>query len=180
MRHDAHAYQFQIHRAWSFKMKCKLLLAALSFVMVTGCSSIISKSEYSVAVNSTPDGANFTITNRAGQKVHSGVTPSSITLKSSAGYFKGETYTIALNKEGFAQKTYTLNSTVDGWYFGNILFGGLIGMLIVDPATGAMYNLPDRVDISLDKSTSSVEKNTLNIANINSLSSEDVARLVKL
>ena len=160
-------------------MNCKLLLAALTFALVTGCSSIVSKSEYSVAVNSTPDGANFTITNRAGQKVHSGVTPSSITLKSSAGYFKGETYTIALNKEG-AQKTYTLNSTVDGWYWGNILFGGVIGMLIVDPATGAMYNLPDRVDISLDKSSASTNKNTLNIANINSLSPEQVAQLVKL
>ena len=144
------------------------------------CSSIVSKSEYSVAVNSTPDGANFTITNRTGQKVHSGITPSSITLKSSAGYFKGETFTIALNKEGFAQKTYTLNSTVDGWYWGNILFGGIIGMLIVDPATGAMYNLPDRVDISLDKSSASANKNTLNIVNINSLSPEQLAQLVKL
>ena len=161
-------------------MKCKLLLAALSFVMVTGCSSIVSKSEYSVAVNSTPDGANFTITDRAGQKVHSGITPSSITLKSSAGYFKGETFTIALNKEGFAQKTYTLNSSVDGWYWGNILFGGLIGMLIVDPATGAMYNLPDRVDISLDRSSASANKNTLNVVSINSLSPEQLEQLVKL
>ena len=161
-------------------MKCKLLLAALSFVMVTGCSSIVSKSEYSVAVNSAPDGANFTITDRAGQKVHSGITPSSITLKSSAGYFKGETFTIALNKEGFAQKTYTLNSSVDGWYWGNILFGGLIGMLIVDPATGAMYNLPDRVDISLDRSSASANKNTLNVVSINSLSPEQLEQLVKL
>lgn len=28
---------------------------------------------------------------------------------------------------------------MDGWYLGNILIGGLIGMLIVDPASGAMY-----------------------------------------
>ncbi len=35
-------------------------------------------------------------------------------------------------------------------YIGNILFGGLIGMLAVDPVTGAMYVLPDTVSQSLD------------------------------
>lgn len=39
---------------------------------------------------------------------------------------------------------------MDGWYFGNILFGGLIGFLIVDPATGAMYTLkPDTLNVHL-------------------------------
>ncbi len=26
-------------------------------------------------------------------------------------------------------------------YFGNLLFGGVLGLLIIDPATGAMYSL---------------------------------------
>ena len=40
---------------------------------------------------------------------------------------------------------------MNGWYFGNILFGGLIGMIAVDPATGAMYTLqPKAVDTTLD------------------------------
>jgi hypothetical protein len=34
---------------------------------------------------------------------------------------------------------------MDGWYIGNILFGGVIGFLIVDPATGAMWKLGDPV-----------------------------------
>jgi hypothetical protein len=39
---------------------------------------------------------------------------------------------------------------VNGWYFGNIIFGGLIGLLAVDPATGAMYTLkPDAVEGAL-------------------------------
>lgn len=32
---------------------------------------------------------------------------------------------------------------MDGWYVGNIIFGGLIGLLLVDPITGAMWKLPD-------------------------------------
>jgi hypothetical protein len=40
---------------------------------------------------------------------------------------------------------------VNGWYFGNIIFGGLIGLLAVDPATGAMYTLqPRQVETTLD------------------------------
>lgn len=34
---------------------------------------------------------------------------------------------------------------MDGWYMGNLLFGGFIGFLIVDPATGAMWKLDDNV-----------------------------------
>lgn len=30
---------------------------------------------------------------------------------------------------------------VDGWYFGNLLLGGFLGMLIIDPATGAMWKI---------------------------------------
>jgi hypothetical protein len=43
-----------------------------------------------------------------------------------------------------------LDSTLSGWYFGNILIGGLIGLLIVDPLTGAMYDLePENIEQSL-------------------------------
>ncbi len=34
-----------------------------------------------------------------------------------------------------------VDAHVNGWYFGNILLGGVLGMLIIDPATGAMYKL---------------------------------------
>jgi hypothetical protein len=45
-------------------------------------------------------------------------------------------------------------STIDGWYFGNILLGGLVGMLIVDPITGDMYTLsPMDVNCNLAPST---------------------------
>ena len=40
-----------------------------------------------------------------------------------------------------------LNSSVSGWYWANFLFGGAIGMLVVDPLTGAMYNLaPEKIE----------------------------------
>lgn len=161
-------------------MNKKLIVAALSVAVFSGCASIVSKSEYAVAINSNPDAAQFSVTNSAGQKIHSGVTPASINLKSSSGYFKGETYTIELKKEGFSPKTYTLSSSVNGWYFGNILFGGLIGMLIVDPATGAMYKLPERVDVPFDQQVSSTNPGNLTIATIDSLTPAQISRLQRI
>lgn len=161
-------------------MTFRFVSAILASALVCGCSSIVSKSSYPVVINSNPDAASFEITNRAGQKVESGQTPATVTLKSSSGYFKGEAYTIVLKKPGYQDQTYTINSTVDGWYFGNILFGGLIGMLIVDPATGAMYNLPDRADIPLEPDNSIQQSRRLFIDSIDSLDAEQLARLKKI
>lgn len=125
-----------------FNARFALIPVALS-LFVSGCASIVSDSQYPVNISSTPAGATFEIRNRAGVVIHSGSTPGSITLKSGAGYFKGEAYTITFHKDGFADQQTTINSSLDGWYWGNIIFGGLIGMLAVDPATGAMYKLPE-------------------------------------
>lgn len=156
------------------------LLLPLVFVFLFGCSSIISKSSYPVVINSNPDSAIFEITNKAGQKIQNGKTPATVTLKSSSGYFKGESYTINLKKEGYKDQTYTITSTVDGWYFGNILFGGLIGMLIVDPATGAMYNLPERADISLEENGEAQQGASFKIDTIDSLTGEQISQLEKI
>ena len=84
-----------------------------------------------------------------------------------------------MNKEGYTTKIYAITSSLDGWYFGNIIFGGVLGMLIVDPMTGAMYNLPARVDISLEQSVAGVEPDaTLTIATIDSLTAAQKLRLV--
>jgi len=98
-----------------------------------------------------------------------------------AGYFKGESYTITFRKDGYTDKIFALRSSVDGWYFGNILFGGIIGMLIVDPATGAMYNLPGQVEVSLDQSgVTGLGQNKITIATTETLSESDKARLVRI
>ena len=49
----------------------------------------------------------------------------------------------------------TIEKQLDGWYIGNILFGGLIGLLIVGPATGAMWKLPSEGSATLAEKTSS-------------------------
>lgn len=117
-----------------------LLVAA---VVLAGCASIVSKSEYPVAITSNPIGADFVVKRRSGIPIASGVTPATIVLPASDGYFQPAKYTIEFKRKGVLQSV-PLTAKINGWYFGNLVFGGvIIGMLIVDPATGAMWRLND-------------------------------------
>jgi hypothetical protein len=69
-------------------------------------------------------------------------------LDTSPGYFRAANYTFTFSKGNKVLGTRTLNAHVTGWYAGNILIGGLVGMLIIDPLTGSMYTLPNDVAFS--------------------------------
>lgn len=163
----------------------KTLLASivLSGSMLTGCASIVSDSVYPVAINSSPNGATFTVKNREGVLIDSGNTPETVMLKSGDGYFHSATYTITFHKQGYDDKVVELQSKMDGWYFGNILLGGVIGMVIVDPATGAMWKLPNQEITSLVKSTGKVSQadpRQLRIVSIDNVPQSDRSKLVRI
>jgi len=121
----------------------------LALITLSGCATIAGNSSYPVAINSSPSEAKFTITNEGGKEVHSGITPQTITLKSGAGYFDGEKYSVKYSKEGYNDGLSVIDSSLSGWYVGNLLFGGILGLLIIDPATGAMWSLPDNTSSTL-------------------------------
>lgn len=126
-------------------MRTKLLAVALSSsLLLSGCASIFTEQVYPVQVTSSPSGANVEIQDEDGNIVYNGVTPSTVKLESSAGYFDGQTYTVKFHKDGYADETTVIDSGVEGWYWANILVGGVLGMLIIDPATGAMFDLPTK------------------------------------
>ncbi len=117
-------------------------LFVVAAVVLAGCASIVSKSEYPVSITSNPTGADFVVKRANGLPIASGVTPATITLGASDGYFKPAKYTVEFRRKGVVQSV-PLTAKIDGWYFGNILLGGIIGLLIVDPATGSMWTLND-------------------------------------
>ncbi len=123
----------------------------LSFLYLSACARIVSNNVYPVVVGSSPSGVPFVIKNQAGIQVESGVTPQQVTLKANVGYFDAESYVVSFNKEGFQSGPFILDASLDGWYFGNLLLGGFIGMLIVDPMTGAMWELPEKFSIEFKK-----------------------------
>ncbi len=123
-----------------------LLFTFFSFFVVS-CSSIFNGSKDRVKVNSTPNEARIFVN---GLEV--GKTPAILELK------RGEKHIIEVKKEGF--QTFHVETTKDitGWFWGNLLCGGVIG-IIIDLATGNAYDVsPSTINATLDKTTGMVEQ----------------------
>ncbi|NDW18792.1 hypothetical protein D0T53_07680 [Dysgonomonas sp. 216] len=171
----------------------KTLLKTASFAVIltilfSSCASIVSKSSYPVHINTSPSDADVVITDKKGKDIFIGRTPAIVKLKSGSGFFSKASYQVRLSYPGYDDKLMTIDSRISGWYFGNLLFGGLIGLFIVDPATGAMWTIEtDYINTALSpkdevKNASNEEEGvmSLHILDINSLSEEQKEKLVKL
>ena len=159
-------------------LKCAILLAVVfSF---SNCASIVTRSTYPLTINSTPNNASVTITNSRGVEVYSGVTPTVVRLRAGEGFFTRAEYQVRFSKPGYDDRIIPVTFSIDGWYWGNILLGGIIGMLIVDPATGAMWRIDvDAINATLNRSTSSVTPE-LRVIDINEVPASWKSQLVRL
>lgn len=123
----------------------KRVIAALSAAAaLSGCASIIKGGgPQAFNVRSQPPGADVqVIMIPEGIVVSAGKTPYTAMLPKKRGFFQGAKYRVILQMPGYQQSEAFLDTSANGWYIaGNLLFGGLIGWLIVDPATGAMWSL---------------------------------------
>lgn len=150
----------------------------------TSCASIVSKTSYPVYIRTEPRGANISITDKKGKEIYKGTSPATVRLKSGAGYFSKAEYQVKLSSRGFAEKIIPVNYKLNGWYFGNLLIGGVIGLLIIDPITGAMWKIQDPViDETLTRTINESAAATtpaLNIVNIKDVSKELQGKLVRL
>lgn len=159
--------------------KIALLFLVITIIaFLTSCATIFSDSAYPVTITSDPNEAQITITDISNRIVYQGKTPATVSLEASNGFFQKGSYTIKFEKAGFDTSVYTLTSTIDGWYWGNLLVGGVLGMIIIDPLTGAMWKLDPNVSIQL---TEKVAKNqTLTLMNMQDIPEEWKNHLVKL
>lgn len=148
---------------------------------MTSCATLLSKNSYPITINTSPTGANVSIIDRNGVEVFKGASPAIVKLKSGNGFFKKARYTVEVSSHGFESAIATVNFKLDGWYFGNLLFGGVIGMLIIDPATGSMYKLEDKyLNLSLSKSTARTVNPSLEIYDIANVPDGLLNKLIKI
>ena len=127
------------------------VIPLILLIFMSSCASIVSDSDYIVNIRSEPQGANFIIKDRNNIEVERGKTPANIILESGDGYFKKSKYNIKYSKTGYSDQHKQLNAKLDPWYYGNIVIGGLIGFLIIDPVTGSMFKLPKSIDANLSE-----------------------------
>jgi hypothetical protein len=141
-------------------------IAIAGLVVLAGCGSIIKGSTGEVTFQSTPSQAQVKIVDEDGHQIFNGETPATVTLSKKRGYFAGKTYHVTVQKPGYKPFEVTLNTEVSAWYVGgNIVLGGLIGWLIVDPLTGGMWTIaPEEIDATMQSMVSEFNDGTLAIA----------------
>ena len=140
------------------KQHCNLwttALAAAGLLFVAACATMMSGETQNIKISSSPPGVTVT----ADPGGYRAATPAEMVLPRASGGYR-----LKFEKEGYAPVEVSLTSSTNGWVWGNILFGGLIG-LVVDFNTGAAYTLsPETVHADLDAIRVSAErlsKNTL-------------------
>ena len=140
-----------------------------SVFLFSSCASIVSKSTYPLSINSSPSNAKVSITDKKGKEIYLGNTPATVKLKAGAGFFSKAEYQVKFSSPGYDDKIVPITFKLDGWYFGNLLLGGVLGMLIIDPATGAMWKIETEfLNETLSKSTASIDPE-MRIMNINEI-----------
>ncbi len=143
--------------SWCRSTLGRFAAVILILPIASGCASIVRGGSQSISINSQPSDASIQVYDMDGKVVDNGKTPYIAKLKTGRGYFSSQDYKVLIDKAGYAQKTIYLSSRVSGWYmFGNLVFGGFIGYLIVDPLTGSMWTLePTAIDANLGDTISS-------------------------
>ena len=163
-----------------YYLKITTVFMASAFLF-SSCAFIVRKISYPILISSTPSEAKIVIKDKKGIEIFSGLTPAAVKLKAGSGFFGKARYQVIFTKDGFIKKTVPVEFKIDGWYFGNILLGGLFGMLIVDPATGAMYKLETEfLNETLVQSTASVQKEELKVYVLNEIPAEWSNHLVEI
>jgi len=147
-----------LFKSWK-ENRFALLLAVLGGVglsmFIVGCATIIHGTTQDIGVSSSPTGATVIVDNTA-----YGRTPTIIKLS------RKHNHIVKINLKGYQPFEATLTRSVSGWVWGNIVFGGFIG-LAVDAISGGLYKLtPEQIQATLLKNETGYlyRKNSLYIA----------------
>ncbi len=115
------------------------LLTSLTMIAssLAGCATIVQGPKEDVKFASVPNGV---VVKAADRQI---VTPGEIGLK------RNTDQKVVFEKEGFPAREIVLESKPSWWLLGNLVFGGIIG-LIVDLATGSGFRLtPTNVEMDM-------------------------------
>jgi len=161
-------------------MKFPLALFTPFSLLLSSCATIVSSQQKPTKIDSSPSKMAYVVTDEKGGVISQGITPSDVTLNRSSGYFKPGKYTIEIKKGGKVVSKEIVTASLNGWYFGNILVGGVIGMLVVDPLSGAMYRMPESITVNTTSVATANQSSDLQIVDISTLTAAQRAKLVRI
>lgn len=129
------------------------ILAALSLTLLatSGCATILGGgSNQPLTIQSSPSQAEYTITSSSGAQMGAGSVPATLNLP------RKNEYQIAISLDGYQTRTLAVTRGTNGWIWGNLVFGWLVGFA-VDFLTGSAYKLePALVNVTLGEGLETV------------------------
>jgi hypothetical protein len=140
---------YQLKSQGSFMRIFSSALAAAVVVLFSGCAAITTGTTQPLTVTTKQSGINVVgaaceLTN--GKGTYYITTPGTVTVTRSYSDM-----VVVCKKDPLPDANMTVKSSVKGMAFGNILVGGLVGV-IVDTSTGAAYDYPSSFDLEMGKS----------------------------
>lgn len=132
----------------SFKAKKSILLTGLGISMLlTSCATLMQGTYQSVGIASHPSNANIWV-----DRNFVGVTPLIVDMS------RKDNHIVRIELDGFHSYEAVFTRKLSGWVFGNIVFGGVIG-LAIDAISGGIYMLtPDQIQAELQSNSITVSK----------------------
>ena len=120
------------------KTATTFLLGFSTLTSLTSCATIMHGTRQSVGIASNPSNASVWV-----DKIYSGNTPVIIDMS------RKDNHIVRIELDGYQPYEATFSRQLSGWVFGNIVFGGVIG-LAVDAISGGLYMLtPEQVQAEL-------------------------------
>lgn len=131
-------------------MRSTLIVVVASTTLASGCASIVGGTGQVVSVETHQaehpvEGARCEMVNSKG--TYYVTTPGTVTISRAYGNLN-----VRCDKDGMEAGKATVISATKPLAFGNILFGGAIGVA-VDTTSGAAYDYPELIRVSMGEST---------------------------
>lgn len=128
------------------KIATSLLLAPI--MLLTSCATIMQGTKQSIGISSNPANAGIWIDN-----CFYGQTPMIVKLT------RKDNHLLRLQLDGYLPFEATFTRQMSGWVFGNIIFGGILGVA-VDAISGGIYRLtPEQIQAELHQNNMTCKAN---------------------
>lgn len=121
----------------------RLFAVILAGLSLTGCATIMEGTGQSVAVSTTPAGAQCDASHAGTHLGTVAATPGSLRIDKSKNDLQ-----VTCAKNGYQRASSSYSPGFVGTTFGNLLVGGVVGV-VVDAASGANYTYPKEVHMDL-------------------------------
>lgn len=132
----------EMEKRWT-KLLAVFVYVFLFALTMSGCATITKGGSQSITINTNPSGASCTLSREGNTIGVVNPTPGTVNIEKDK-----DTISVVCKKDGFCDEGGTIDAEFQGMTWGNIIFGGLIG-LAVDAGSGALHKYQSILSLTL-------------------------------